>query len=131
VQQVIKDLHKRKLLSMLINLDISKAFDTMNWPYLLSVMSHLGFGQKWLNWIAALWCSTSSSHLLNGELGRRVLHCRDVRRGDPLSPMLFLLAMEPLHLLFKKAQDLKLLEKVSRGCEAFRVSLYADDSNFY
>jgi hypothetical protein len=41
--------------------------------------------------------------------------------------MLFILAMEPLHLLFKKAQELGLLEVVSKGCEAFRVSLYDDD----
>jgi hypothetical protein len=65
--------------------------------------------------------------MLNGEPGRRILHCRGVRQEDPLSHMLFILAMEPLHLLFKKAQELGLLEVVSKGCEAFRVSLYDDD----
>jgi retron-type reverse transcriptase len=47
VQEVIKDLHKRKLPSIFIKFDISKAFDTVNWPYLLHIMSHLGFGQRW------------------------------------------------------------------------------------
>jgi hypothetical protein len=41
--------------------------------------------------------------------------------------MLFLLAMEPLHRLFKKAQDMGLLGSLSRGCDAFRMSLYAND----
>jgi hypothetical protein len=41
--------------------------------------------------------------LLNGEPGKRIFHCRGVRQEDPLSPMLFLLAIEPLHRLFKKA----------------------------
>jgi hypothetical protein len=45
--------------------------------------------------------------------------------------MPFLLAMEPLFRMFKKAQDLGLLEKVSKGCERFRVSLYADDDAMF
>jgi hypothetical protein len=94
VQQVVKDLHKRKIPALFIKLDISKPFDTVNWPYLLDIMSHLGFGYKWKNWIPTLWCTASSYFLLNGELGRRILHCRGVRQGDPLSPILFLLAIE-------------------------------------
>jgi hypothetical protein len=42
--------------------------------------------------------------------------------------MLFLLAMEPLHRLFIKAQQDGLLETVSTCCENFRMSLYADDA---
>jgi hypothetical protein len=41
VQEVIKDLQKRKLPALFIKLDISKAFDTVNWPYLLQIMTHL------------------------------------------------------------------------------------------
>jgi hypothetical protein len=42
VQEVIKDLHKKKkTLALLIKLDISKAFDIVNWPYLLQIMAHL------------------------------------------------------------------------------------------
>jgi hypothetical protein len=57
-----------------------------------------------------------------------VPHCRCVRQGHPLSPMLFLLAMELLHRLFKKAHEAGLLGKINLDCEAFRVSLYADDA---
>jgi hypothetical protein len=49
VQEVIKALHKRKELALFIKLDISKAFNMVNWPYLLSIMKHLGFGLKWRN----------------------------------------------------------------------------------
>jgi hypothetical protein len=94
--------------------------------YPLQIMEHVGFGQKWRNWISILWCSASSSFLLNGEPGKSVLHCKGVRQGDPLSPMLFLLAMEPLHRLFKKARDWRLLRDLSPGCDTFRVSLFAD-----
>jgi hypothetical protein len=39
VQQVVQDLHKKKILSLFINLDISKAFDIVSWSYLLEIMS--------------------------------------------------------------------------------------------
>jgi hypothetical protein len=70
------DLHKKKIPSMCIKLDISKAFDTVSWPYLLQVMEHLGFGLRWGNWISSLWCIASSSFLLNDELGKKILYCR-------------------------------------------------------
>jgi hypothetical protein len=69
MQEVIKALHKRKKSALFIKLDISKAFDMINWLYLLSIMEHLGFGLKWRNWVSALWCTTSSKFLLNGEPG--------------------------------------------------------------
>jgi hypothetical protein len=74
------------------------------------------------------WRTISSSFLLNGQPGKRIYHCRGVWHGDPLSPMLFLLAMEPMHRLFKKAQEMGLLSNLTKGCDSFRVSLYADDA---
>jgi hypothetical protein len=109
----------------------AKTFDSINWPYLLEVMKFLGFGPRWCNWISSLWLTASSSYLLNGESGRKILHCRGVRQGDPLSPMLFLLAMEPLHKLCQKAEQFGLLSRVSKGCENFRASFYADDATVF
>jgi hypothetical protein len=37
-------MHKKKVPSLFIKLDISKAFDTVNLPFLVSIMSYLGFG---------------------------------------------------------------------------------------
>jgi retron-type reverse transcriptase len=131
VQQVIKDLHKRKILALFIKLDISKAFDIVNWPYLLNIMEHLGFGLRWRNWISSLWNTTSSTFLVNGEPGKRILHCRGVRQGDPLSPLLFILAMEPLHRLIRRAHQMRLLTRLSEGIDEYRISMYADDAALF
>jgi hypothetical protein len=79
VQEVSKALHRKKISALFIKLDISKAFDTVNWPYLLCIMKHLGFGSNWINWISTLWCTSSSAFMLNGEPGNKILHCRGVR----------------------------------------------------
>jgi hypothetical protein len=66
-------------------------------------MIFLDFGLNWCDWISSLWLTTSSAYLVNGELGKKFFTAEGVRQGDPLSPMLFLLAMEPLHKLCQKA----------------------------
>jgi hypothetical protein len=126
VQEVIKDLDKRKISALFIKLDISKAFDTVNWPYLLNIMEYLGFGLRWRNWIPSLWNTTSPTFLVNEESRKKILHCRGVRHGDPLSPLLFILTMEPLHKLIKRAQQMGLLTTLSRGTEKYRTSMYVD-----
>jgi hypothetical protein len=75
VQQVVRS-SKKKIPNIFIKLDISKAFDSVNWPYIVEIKSHLGFGERWINWISVLWCTASSCLLLNGELDKRILHYR-------------------------------------------------------
>ena len=47
VQQMVKSLHKKKEAHILLKLDISKAFDSISWSFLLEVMCKVGFGQRW------------------------------------------------------------------------------------
>jgi hypothetical protein len=110
-----------------MKVDISKAFDTISWSYMLDVMTYLGFGTHWRNWISAIWGTSSSSILINGEPGWKIFHQRGVRQGDMLSPMLFLLAIEPLHMVFRYAQNSGALSYLHDNCAKFRMSLYADD----
>lgn len=126
VQNMIKSFHRAKKPTLFLKVDISKAFDTVNWAYLLEVLQNFGFSQKWCNWISNLFGTSSSMVLLNGTPGSEIDHARGLRQGDPLSPMLFILAMEPLHKLFEKAEAHGFLSTLQRQ-RRFRCSLYADD----
>jgi len=54
----------------------------------------------------------------NGVRGNLFKHRKGLREGEPLSPMLFTIAMEPLHLMLKKANDQQLLSPiVKQGCQ--------------
>lgn len=86
VQNLVRLLHRKNKPSLFIKVDISKAFDTVNWVYLLETLQNFGFGQRWRNWIANLLANSSSRILLNGNPGEHIFHARGLRQGDSLSP---------------------------------------------
>lgn len=107
--------------------DLAKAFDSVSWPFLLDVLRHAGFGRRWTNWIANILSSSSTRVLLNGRAGQRICHARGLRQGDPLSPMLFVLSMEVLNALIRRADSDHLLSPIGHDAISFRASFYADD----
>lgn len=88
--------HERSLANMLLSLDMNKAFDTLSWPHLLSVLRHYGFGTSFLRWMAALYDSPRAKLKYYGFESPPFGIGRGTRQGFPLSPLLFILALEPL-----------------------------------
>lgn len=104
-----KALHRARVPSIMLKIDIAKAFDFVSWPFLLEVLQQMGFGARWRDWMAAILCTASTKILLNGSPGRRICHARGLRQGDPLSPMLFVLVMEVFNHLINWLHNHELL----------------------
>jgi mannosylglycoprotein endo-beta-mannosidase len=128
VQGAVNHFHKAKTPMLFVKLDIAKAFDSVRWEYLLEVMTKLGFRQRWRDILSILWGCTTSRILLNGIPRKPIRHRRGLRQGDPLSPMLFILAMDPLQRMLDKATQAGLLNSIDAEPIKFRTSLYADDA---
>jgi hypothetical protein len=127
VQQTARFLHQQKQPCLLLNLDISKAFNSVSWAFLLEVMKKLGFGTIWCDMISGLLVTSSTQIMLNGVPGDFISHRRGLRQGDPLSPILFILVMDVLSRLVEKASIDGFLQPLSSWQLRHRISLYVDD----
>ena len=101
--EVIDSILRKKEKGVLYKLDIKKAYDQINWNFIVMVLKTMGFGEKWIGWIK--WCisTTSFSILINGNPVGFFNNSRGLRQGDSLSSYLFVLGMEALSLMIDKA----------------------------
>jgi hypothetical protein len=131
VRNTARRLHRTRTPSLLIKLDIAKAFDTVRWDYMLDLLQRLGFPQRWRALLVTLFSTASSRIILNGIPRKDILHGRGLRQGDPLSPLLFDIAIDPLQRLLDKATESGVLSALPGGFQGPRVSLYADDAAIF
>lgn len=115
--------------SMAIKIDMSKAYNQVEWEFLEQMMGKIGFNRSWIRLIMHCISTVSYSIVLNGEVGKTFWPMRGLRQGDPLSPFLFLISSEGLSTLLRLARE----EGSLRGIKACRRSpqithlLFADD----
>lgn len=116
-----------------LKIDVTKAFDTLKWPFLLQVLKAFGFNDTFFRWIEVILNSTSM-FFLSMEPCMVYLQCsRGVRQGDPLSPLLFCLAEDVLSRHISKLVQEDKLQKIqaSRGSWIPSHCCYADEIMVY
>ncbi|GJU10686.1 RNA-directed DNA polymerase, eukaryota [Tanacetum coccineum] len=120
-----------KFKGMIFKVDFEKAFDSVKWDYLDETLKSFGFGLKWRNWISGCLNNAKGSVLVNGNPTKEFQFFKGLKQGDPLSPFLFILIMETLHLSFKRIINAGLYRGISiNGSLMLSHLFYADDVVF-
>lgn len=118
---------------MIIALDQEKAYDKIQHDYLWKVLERFGLPALFIATVKTLYTNAETRVIVNGEISKPFKVRRGVRQGDPLSCLLFIIAIEPLSTLIRSSDKLNGLEirisenKIQRAI----VSLFADDTTVF
>jgi len=114
----------------IVSLDQEKAYDKIAHDYLWKVLERFGFPKRFIKTVKSLYKNATTYVMVNKVLSKDGLQVkRGVRQGDPMSCLLYALAIEPLGNLLRKS-ELKGIQ-VSGLRERVLVTLFADDTLVY
>jgi len=105
--------------------DQMKAFDRIQWPYMFQVLKKLGFTEEFVKWIQLLYQEQSTKIKINNHISESFMLNCGVRQGDPLSPLLFVLCIEPLIQAIINDPNIKGIS-LPDGTKV-KITAYADD----
>ena len=106
-------------------IDFEKAFDSVEWSYIHKVLKAYNFGRNCINLFKTLYNNSQSCVINNGHFSEFFKLGRGCRQWDPLSPYMFILAIEPLAMAIKNndhIQGIKIEQK------EYILGQYADDT---
>lgn len=113
----------------IVSLDQEKAYDKIAHDYLWIVLQHMNFPQNFINLIKELYKDANTEVMVNGFAIDPIKVKRGVRQGDPMSCLLYNIAIEPLASALRQSELQGF--KIKGTAEKVLVSLFADDTLVY
>ena len=126
---VIRSCTVKEINGAIISLDQEKAYDRVMHDFLWKTLDKLNFPPRFTSLIRSLYESARTTVIINGVQSPKYDICRGVRQGDPLSCLLFNLAIESLACMIRKSELLGL--SLSARCEPIKLTLFADDTTVF
>jgi hypothetical protein len=123
----------KKHIGVVLKLDFDKAFDKVNWDFLLDSQRAMGFGDFWCNKVEKILQNGTVSVKINNVIGPYFQSSKSVRQGDPLSPFLFNSTTQCLTKMVLEAQNNNFLTGLALDLidKGVAIMKYADDTVLY
>jgi len=113
--EVVNKAQKLNKELMLFKVDFEKAYDSVDWEYLDTVMNKMVFPLLWRKWIKECVSTTTASILVNESPIDEFPMQRGLRQEDPLSPLLFLFVVEGLNVMMNYVKENNLYTRLWGG----------------
>ena len=110
---------------LLLLVDFEKAFDMIKWSYIEEVLKAYNIGEDFEKWHKILNNGSNSCVINNGHFSQFFNLERGCRQGDPLSPYIFILSIEPLAQYILKCSKVK---GIKVNSYEHKIGQYADDT---
>jgi hypothetical protein len=104
LHEILHEAKRKKQQGVVLKLDFEKAYDKVDWNYLMKCISHNGFCEEWCTRINGIIRDGTLCVKINNTRGKDFGSHREVRQGDPFSPFLFNIAAEGLAKMIAQAQ---------------------------
>ena len=118
----------QKIPGILVSLDFRKAFDSIEWPFIMKTLDYFNFGLDIKRWVSTFYTNIESTVLNNGFATNWFKPSKGVRQSCPLSPYLFILSAEILAHKIRQDPSYKGIKIF--GSEV-KLYLFADDANIF
>jgi hypothetical protein len=114
---------------VIVCLDQEKAYDKISHDFLFRSLRKFGFSVHFVNTVQSLYSDAHTVVIINGEVSSPFRITRGVRQGDPLSCLLFNIAIESLATMLRESnlEGLRIRGDVERTI----ATLFADDTTVY
>ena len=110
------------------SLDFRKAFDSLEWPFIMKTLDCFNFGGDIKRWVNTFYSNIESTVINNGFRTNWFKPSKGVRQGCPLSPYLFILSSEILSNKIRQDPNIKGIKIYENE---IRLSQFADDTTLF
>ena len=118
----------KKQPGFILLIDFEKAFDTIRWSYLYRCLKFFNFGEMFTKWVKVIYNNIQSTIINNGHTSEYFKLSRGIRQGCPISPYLFIIAVEVMAIYIRQSKDIK---GIWVGNAEFKISQLADDTGMF
>ena len=128
IYDILFETKNQELPGLILSVDFEKAFDTVSWEFIESVLKYFNFGPSIISWIKLFQYGSESCIIQNGFISDFFYLKRGCRQGDPVSPYIFILCAEILGKMLRNNENVK---GININRKTFLLSQYADDTQIF
>ena len=133
VEDIIEYAEQFNTDGLLLFLDFKKAFDSLEWKFMIKTLRKFNFGEQFISWVETIYNESTLCIKNNGHISKSFSVYRGIKQGCPLSALLFILCVEIMALKLKNTDTIKGYKVITTNDEELelKISQYADDSTLF